>query len=138
MVLAELVLRPLPMSVAALAGSGVGVCAVVGFPHGNSHPDLTAAEAIRAMAAGSANRLALVRTGAEIRACCRLSALLDVPLLQAAQNVVPVAVTAAESVDRLRNWASGRCLSASVPGLYQRAGTTTNATGRRVSRSAAN
>ena len=36
-------------------------------------------------------------TGAEIRACCRLAALLDVPLTAAAQNVVPVAVTAAES-----------------------------------------
>jgi SpoVK/Ycf46/Vps4 family AAA+-type ATPase len=57
-------------------------------------------------------------TGAEIKACCRLSVLLDVPLTQAAQNVVPVAVTAAESVDRLRTWASGRCLSASQPGIY--------------------
>ena len=57
-------------------------------------------------------------TGAEIRACCRLAALLDVPLGQAAQNVVPVAVTAAESVERLRAWASGRCLSADVPGIY--------------------
>ena len=58
-------------------------------------------------------------TGAEIKACCRLSALLDVPLVQAAQNVVPVAITAAESVERLRTWASGRCLSAQQPGLYQ-------------------
>ena len=57
-------------------------------------------------------------TGAEIKACCRLSALLDVPLVQAAQNVVPVAVTAAQSVDRLRTWARGRCLSASQPGIY--------------------
>lgn len=40
------------------------------------------------------------------------------PLVQAAQNVVPVAVTAAESVERLRTWASGRCLSASQPGIY--------------------
>ncbi|HQX51454.1 MAG TPA: AAA family ATPase [Planctomycetaceae bacterium] len=56
-------------------------------------------------------------TGAEIKACCRLSALLDVPLIQSAQNVVPVAVTAAESVDRLRTWASGRCLSAQQPGI---------------------
>jgi SpoVK/Ycf46/Vps4 family AAA+-type ATPase len=61
-------------------------------------------------------------TGAEVRACCRLAALLDVPLLQAAQNVVPVAVTAAESVDRLRSWASGRCLDADNPGIYQRSG----------------
>jgi len=58
-------------------------------------------------------------TGAEVKACCRLSALLDVPLVQAAQKVVPVAVTAAESVDRLRNWASGRCLSANQPGIYR-------------------
>jgi SpoVK/Ycf46/Vps4 family AAA+-type ATPase len=57
-------------------------------------------------------------TGAEIRACCRLAALLDVPLVQAAQNIVPVAVTAAESVERLRNWASSRCLSADKMGIY--------------------
>ncbi|MCH7686312.1 MAG: AAA family ATPase [Planctomycetes bacterium] len=57
-------------------------------------------------------------TGAEIRSCCRLAALLDVPLTAAAQNVVPVAVTAAESVERLRHWASGRCLSADKTGIY--------------------
>ena len=59
-------------------------------------------------------------TGAEIRSCCRLAALLDVPLVEAAQNIVPVAVTAGESVERLRNWASGRCLAADRPGLYTR------------------
>jgi SpoVK/Ycf46/Vps4 family AAA+-type ATPase len=58
-------------------------------------------------------------TGAEIRSCCRLAALLDVPLLEAAKNVVPVSRTAAESVERLRRWASGRCLSADKPGLYE-------------------
>jgi len=42
-----------PMSAAALAGSGVAVCAVVGFPHGNSHPELIAAEAVRAIAEGA-------------------------------------------------------------------------------------
>ncbi|MEI8373286.1 MAG: AAA family ATPase [Planctomycetota bacterium] len=57
-------------------------------------------------------------TGAEIRACCRLAALLEVPLVEAAQNVVPVATTAAESVSRLRAWASGRCLNADAPGIY--------------------
>jgi SpoVK/Ycf46/Vps4 family AAA+-type ATPase len=57
-------------------------------------------------------------TGAEIKSCCRLAALLDLPLSQAAQNVVPVAVTAAESVGQLRSWASGRCLSASRSGIY--------------------
>lgn len=59
-------------------------------------------------------------TGAEIKACCRLASLLDVPLIQAAQNVVPIAVTAAESVERLRQWAEGRCLSANVAGIYSR------------------
>ena len=59
-------------------------------------------------------------TGAEVRACCRLAALLDVSLVEAAQNIVPVAVTAGESVERLRNWASGRCLSADHPGIYTR------------------
>ncbi len=34
------------------------------------------------------------------------------PLIQAAQNVVPVAVTAGDKIEGLRQWASGRCLSA--------------------------
>ena len=58
-------------------------------------------------------------TGAEIKACCRLAALLDVPLLDAARNVVPIAATASENVQRLRNWANGRCLCADRSGLYQ-------------------
>jgi hypothetical protein len=76
-------------------------------------------------------------TGAEIRACCRLAALLDLPLVQAAQNVVPVAVTAAESVERLRSWASGRCLSADKPGIYTRTAVQSG-TRRRVSRDPSN
>jgi hypothetical protein len=43
-------------------------------------------------------------TGAEIKSCCRLASLLDVPLVQAAQNVVPVAVTAG---DKIEGYASG-------------------------------
>lgn len=70
-------------------------------------------------------------TGAEIRSCCRLAALLDVPLKEAAQQVVPVATTAAESVDKLRTWASGRCLSATQPGIYRRDGRTSRP-GRRI------
>jgi hypothetical protein len=73
-------------------------------------------------------------TGAEVKSCCRLAALLDVPLTQAAQHVVPVAVTAAEQVERLRTWASGRCLSASSPGVYRRDGEQQARTGRRVQR----
>lgn len=73
-------------------------------------------------------------TGAEIRACCRLAALLDVPLTQAAKNIVPVAVTAAESVERLRTWASGRCLCATNPGIYKRDGAPELKPARRLTR----
>ena len=56
-------------------------------------------------------------TGAEIESCCRLASLLDVPLVQAAKNVVPVAVTAGDKFEGLRQWASGRCLSADRAGV---------------------
>lgn len=73
-------------------------------------------------------------TGAEIRSCCRLAALLDLPLIQAAQNVVPVAVTSGESVERLRTWASGRCLSADQPGIYRHETKANSSSRRKVSR----
>ena len=78
-------------------------------------------------------------TGAEIQSCCRLASLLDLPLKEAAKNVVPVAVTAAESVERLRTWAAGRCLDASRPGIYTRSSAEPAApAGRRVSRPGSN
>ena len=58
-------------------------------------------------------------TGAEIKACCRLASLLREPLTQASQYIVPVGVTAAEDIERLRSWASGRCLDASRPGIFR-------------------
>ncbi len=73
-------------------------------------------------------------TGAEIRACCRLAALLDVPLREAARQIVPVAITAAESVERLRTWATGRCLSAEQPGLYSRSAAASDGPRRKVAR----
>jgi len=60
--------------------------------------------------------------------------LLDVPLIQAAQNVVPVAVTAGDKVESLRRWASGRCLSADRAGVYSRDQGTANGRARRVMR----
>lgn len=77
-------------------------------------------------------------TGAEIQSCCRLASLLDLPLKEAAKNVVPVAVTAAESVERLRAWAAGRCLDASRPGIYTRGAAEPATPGRRVSRPSSN
>jgi hypothetical protein len=64
---------------------------------------------------------AIGRPLVEIKSCCRLASLLDVPLVQAAQNVVPVAVTAGDKIEALRQWASGRCLSADRAGVYLRA-----------------
>ena len=62
------------------------------------------------------------------------SALLDVPLVAAAQNVVPVSQTARESVDRLRDWAAGRCLDAEAGGLYRGKRGATGKPGRKVQR----
>jgi SpoVK/Ycf46/Vps4 family AAA+-type ATPase len=73
-------------------------------------------------------------TGAEIKSCCRLASLLDVPLIQASQNVVPVAVTAGDKVESLRQWASGRCLSADRAGVYSRDQGAGNRRARRVMR----
>lgn len=58
-------------------------------------------------------------TGAEIAACCRLAALLELPLTAAADHVVPLAQSAPESLAQLRQWAGHRCLSADTAGVYQ-------------------
>jgi anaerobic selenocysteine-containing dehydrogenase len=57
---------------------------------------------------------------------------------EAGTIVVPVAVTAAESVDRLRTWASGRCLCSFQPGVYHRGGQSPSVRGRKVTRASAN
>jgi len=59
-------------------------------------------------------------TGAEIKACCRLAAMLDETLKEASQRIVPVAVTANEKINSLREWASCRCLSADQAGMFNR------------------
>lgn len=75
-------------------------------------------------------------TGAEIRACCRLAALLDVPLIEAAKNIVPVSASSTDEIKNLRTWANGRCVDANKMGIYStRAKSETAAPrGRRVSR----
>jgi ATP-dependent 26S proteasome regulatory subunit len=59
-------------------------------------------------------------TGAEIKSCCRLASLLEVPLIEASRNVVPVSVTNADAIENLRTWADGRCLSADFKGLFKK------------------
>jgi len=64
--------------------------------------------------------------------------MLNISLVEAGRNVVPVSATAAESVERLRTWASGRCLSAYQSGLYRRDPSTPDKPVRRVTRESAN
>ena len=52
-----------PMAVAALAGSDVAVCAVAGFPHGNSHVAVKVLEAERAIAEGATEIDIVVNAG---------------------------------------------------------------------------
>jgi SpoVK/Ycf46/Vps4 family AAA+-type ATPase len=73
-------------------------------------------------------------SGAEIETCCETADLLGIDLIEAAQFIVPVAVTASESIERLRSWAAGRCLSADRPGLYTRAADAASRPGRNVRR----
>lgn len=75
-------------------------------------------------------------TGAEIRACCRLAALLDVPLVEAAKNIVPVSASSTDEIANLREWANGRCVDANKMGIYNKRGKSETAAprGRRVSR----
>ena len=52
-----------PMSAEALAGSGVGVCAVTGFPHGNSQVSIKVAEAEKSIAEGATEIDVVVNIG---------------------------------------------------------------------------
>ncbi len=57
-------------------------------------------------------------TGAEIEACCEVAWRTGLPLAEAASYIVPVAVSASESINALRRLAHNRFVSASKPGLY--------------------
>lgn len=58
-------------------------------------------------------------TGAEIKACCQGAWERNVPLIDAAEFVVPVAKADPERIERLRREAAGRYISASSPGTYK-------------------
>lgn len=59
-------------------------------------------------------------TGAEIKSCCRLAALLGISLVEASKMVVPVARTAGAQIANLREWADGKALDANRRGIYSR------------------
>lgn len=62
-------------------------------------------------------------TGAEIRNCCDIAWRLGCSLNDAARYIVPVSISAADAIKRLREQANGRFLSASYPGVYRINGT---------------
>ena len=58
-------------------------------------------------------------TGREIESMCDKADRLGVTLLEAAQYVIPLAVSQKATIEELRQSANGRYLSASKPGIYQ-------------------
>lgn len=58
-------------------------------------------------------------SGAEIKACCRLAKALDVPLMEAAEGIVPVSLSSMEEIECLRNWANDRVIDASTGTVYK-------------------
>lgn len=59
-------------------------------------------------------------TGADIRNVCSIAARLNIPLVEAASYITPVAKSDPKSIDRLREMADGAFLSASAAGVYRR------------------
>ena len=53
----------IPLARSILAGSGVAVCAVIAFPHGNSIPEIKLAEAQHAVQAGASEIDMVVNIG---------------------------------------------------------------------------
>jgi len=58
-------------------------------------------------------------TGAEIRNCCATAARLEIPLVEAAGFVLPIAVSAAAQVEAFRQSCAGKYISASYSGPYR-------------------
>jgi SpoVK/Ycf46/Vps4 family AAA+-type ATPase len=57
-------------------------------------------------------------TGAEIKECCRKAWRLKLSLKESAEYIVPVSRSAADQIETLRRQATGRFLSASIPGIF--------------------
>jgi len=58
-------------------------------------------------------------TGAEIRSCCRLAALQNISLEEAARQTIPLTLTGGDRIEATRKGASGRTLSASTGVVYR-------------------
>ena len=58
-------------------------------------------------------------TGSDIENCCKRSYLLGESLTEAEKNVVKVMVARRDEMDKLRQDADGKYISASYPGVYK-------------------
>jgi hypothetical protein len=70
-------------------------------------------------------------TGREIRECCHKAYRLNIPLVESARYVIPVAKSSADSIKTLRLQASGKFLSATESGIYRYEETATAVSGRK-------
>lgn len=59
-------------------------------------------------------------TGAEIESCCEIAERTGMSVQEAAEYIVPVSLSAADTIKRLRESADGRFLDAARPGIYSR------------------
>lgn len=71
-------------------------------------------------------------TGAEIKSCCRLAAMLGQSIEQASRRVIPVSRTSGHKITALREWADGKAWDANKPydsedGIYRRQDVASNA-----------
>lgn len=57
-------------------------------------------------------------TGAEIKGCCDQACLVGCSLIDAAQYVIPIAITAGEKIAQQREWSRGRALNSESKGIY--------------------
>ena len=60
-------------------------------------------------------------TGAEIRTCCRLAAVMGTTPAEAAKFVVPISMSMGEKISQLREWAKTRCIPASLSAPVRKA-----------------
>lgn len=58
-------------------------------------------------------------TGAEIENCCKKAYRLKTTLKEAARYIIPISVSGADQILSLRQQASGKFLSASIPGVFE-------------------
>jgi hypothetical protein len=59
-------------------------------------------------------------SGAEIRSLCRISAMMDIPLQEAAKYIIPLYKSHEEKIKKQREWAKGRCIPASSSALEKK------------------